>query len=111
VTFIRQHARDQIERVRVRRILAQRHQEHRVILPDAVIHSLLQRRFLFGNEIVVADDIVDFHGRSIAKRCSDCARQGDRESGVLSPGPERKFECRAAGNNFGHCDSRVAVDR
>ncbi len=55
-----------IERVRIRRILAQRHQEHGIVLPDSVIHSLLQRRFLCGHYVVIADDVVDFHGADLA---------------------------------------------
>ena len=41
---------------------AQRHQENRILLSDTIVHSLLQRRFLLSDEIVIADDVVDFHG-------------------------------------------------
>ena len=61
MTFVRQHARDFIERVRVRRVLAQRHQENGIIFPDTIVHALLQRRLLRRHHVVVADDIVDFH--------------------------------------------------
>ena len=44
---------------------AQRHQKHRVIFADVVIHSLLQRRLFRRHQVVVADDIVDFHGRGL----------------------------------------------
>lgn len=66
MTFIRQHSRDFIERVRVRCILAQRHQEHGVFLSHAIIHSLLQRRLLRRHHVVIADDVVDFHGVGLA---------------------------------------------
>src|SRR5438477_8944322 len=60
MTFIREHARDFIKRIRVWRILAQRHQEYRVIFTDPVIHPFLKRRFFRCYEVVVADDVVDF---------------------------------------------------
>lgn len=56
-----QHACDRIERVLGRRILAQRHQEDRILLSDALAHSLLQRRLLPCHHVVVTDDVVDFH--------------------------------------------------
>ena len=61
MTFIRQHASDFIKRIRVRRVLAQRHQKHLVVFADSVIHPLLQRRFFRRHEVVVANDVVDFH--------------------------------------------------
>jgi restriction system protein len=75
VAFIRQHSRRRIERVRIRRILAERHEEDRILLSNAIIHSLLQRRFLFSNEIVVADDVVDFHGAGRSIRTPPRIRQ------------------------------------
>ena len=50
-----------IECIRVRRVLAQRHYEDRILFPNAIIHSLLQRRLLFSHEKVVADDVDDFY--------------------------------------------------
>ena len=45
----------------VRRILAQRHEKNRIVFADSVIHPLLQRRSFRRHEIVVANDVVDFH--------------------------------------------------
>ena len=61
MAFICEHARDCIERVRIGRVLTQRHQKHRVVFADSVIHPLLQRRFFRRHEVVVANDVVDFH--------------------------------------------------
>src|SRR5438093_659395 len=44
-----------------------------MLLADAEVHPLLQRGLLFGNEIVVADDVVDFHD-------VDPTRDGVRDS-------------------------------
>lgn len=68
MTFIRQHACYGVERVRVRRILAQRHQEDRILLSYSIVHPLLQRSFLFSNKIVITDDVVDFHGVDLTRR-------------------------------------------
>jgi hypothetical protein len=75
MTFIRQHFCDFIERVRVRRILAQRHQEDRILLSYSIVHPLLQRSFLFSNNVVVADDVVDFHGAGRSLRIPRRIRQ------------------------------------
>jgi hypothetical protein len=56
--------------VRVGSILAQRHQEDGILLTDAEVHSLLQRRLLLRHDIVVADDVVDFHAVDLIKRAA-----------------------------------------
>ena len=61
MTFIREHSRDFIERVCIRRILAEAHQKDGIFLSNAKVHSFLKRRFLRRHEIVIANDIVDFH--------------------------------------------------
>src|SRR5262249_2324026 len=44
---------------------------HRVILPDAIVHSLLQRYSLRRHHVVVADDVVDFHDLILPRQQSD----------------------------------------
>ena len=111
MALVREHACDVIERIRVRRPFAQRHQKDRILLSNAKVHSFLKRRFFFSNEIVVTDDVVYFHLRSIAERRSDCAMLEDRQSVVLPPAQVRKFELRAADSNFDHFGSRLVGDR
>ena len=111
MTFVCQHPGDFIESVRVRRIFAQAHQKDGIFLSNAKVHSFLKRRFFFSNEIVVTDDVVYFHLRSIAERRSDCAMLEDRQSVVLPPAQVRKFELRAADSNFDHFGSRLVGDR
>ena len=40
---------------------SQRHQKHRVVFTDSVIHPFLKGRFFRRHEVVVANDVVDFH--------------------------------------------------
>ena len=77
MTVIRQHARDFVERVCVRRILAEAHQKDGIFLSNAKVHSFLKRRFFFSNEIVVTDDVVYFHGTVV--RLSEVLRSYQRQ--------------------------------
>jgi hypothetical protein len=55
LAFVFQHTGDLIECVRVPCAFAQRHQEHRIILPDAIVHSLLKRDPLRRHDVVILD--------------------------------------------------------
>jgi hypothetical protein len=71
VTFISQHARDYIERVRIRRVLAERHQEDRILLSHSMVHPLLKRGLLRRDHVVLANDVVDSDllGRNLLSHC------------------------------------------
>ena len=77
MTFVRQHAGHGIERVRVWRILAKRHQEDGILLSNAIIHSFLQRGSLLCYEIVITDDVVDFHARGWSLEKSFGSREAE----------------------------------
>jgi len=57
------------------------YEEDGILLPDPEIHPLLQIGFLLSHELVVRDDVVGFHGETVAGRGSKVAGHGRKRHG------------------------------
>lgn len=61
VSFIHDHPSHRIDSIAIRSALSQRHDDRVVVIAGSTIHPGLKPLTLFGNDFVIAKDVVDFH--------------------------------------------------